>query len=119
MDKYAFIGATVLLTVFGQIVVKARSAVYAPSNTGKLNYIFAMYTDPAVLAALVAALLASLTWALALEKSSLSFAYPFMALNFVLVPFLGAALFGEPLSVVRLTGLALIVAGVLVNGLSH
>lgn len=118
MDKYVFIGATVFLTVFGQLVVKARATVHAPADAGKIGYVIAMYTDPAVLAALAAALLASVTWALALEKSSLSFAYPFMALNFVLVPFLGAAFFGEPLSWMKLTAIALIVAGVIVNGIS-
>jgi hypothetical protein len=83
MEKYLYIGATVVLTVFGQLVVKGRSAVHSPANGfGKLGYIFAVYTDLAVLAAMTAALLASVAWALAIEKTSLAFAYPFVAPEF-------------------------------------
>lgn len=118
MEKYIFIGATVALTVFGQLVIKARATVISPEgNMGKLQYLWAMYTDPAVLSALAAALLASVTWSMALEKAPLSWAYPFMALNFVVVPFIALALFNEPLSAPRLIGLGLIVAGVVINGL--
>jgi multidrug transporter EmrE-like cation transporter len=119
MEKYLYIAATVGLTVFGQLVVKGRSVVHSPAGeSGKLSYILAMYTDPAVLAAMAAALLASVAWALAIEKTSLAFAYPFVALNFVLVPILGAVLFDEPLTAARMLGISLIIAGVVVNGLS-
>jgi multidrug transporter EmrE-like cation transporter len=119
MEKYLYIGATLGLTVFSQLVVKGRAGVHSPANeAGKLGYLVAMYTDPAVLAAMAAALLASVSWALAIEKTPLSFAYPFVALNFVLLPILGAVLFAEPLTAFRVIGISLIFAGVVVNGLS-
>lgn len=118
MAKYAFIAATVVLTVLGQLVIKARAGEISDPAVGRFGYVVAMYTDFYVLSALACALLASVTWALAIEKASLSFAYPFMALNFVLVPVLGMAFFNEQISAGQIVGLSLIVAGVMINGLS-
>ena len=119
VEKYLYIGATVGLTVFGQLVVKGRSVVHSSAGgAGKFGYILSMYTDPAVLAALAAALLASVAWALAIEKTSLAFAYPFVALNFVLVPIFGTILFDEPMTATRIIGISLIIGGVVVSGLS-
>jgi multidrug transporter EmrE-like cation transporter len=50
----------------------------------------------------------------AMTKFELSFAYPFMALNFVLVLFLSLALLGETFSFVKLLGVLLIVLGTIV-----
>jgi drug/metabolite transporter (DMT)-like permease len=118
MEKYFFIAITVALTACGQLLVKGRAIVHAPTVSGKVGYIVAMYTDPAVLAALIAALLASVTWTLALEKAPLSLAYPIMAMNFAVVPTLAAFIFGEPLSAFRVVALGVIVVGVLMIGLS-
>jgi drug/metabolite transporter (DMT)-like permease len=118
MEKYFYIAVTVALTACGQLMVKGRAIVHAPAVSGKIGYIMAMYTDPAVLAALMAALLASVSWTLALEKAPLSVAYPMMAMNFVVVPTLAALIFGEPLSASRVVALCVIVVGVLMIGLS-
>ena len=53
-------------------------------------------------------------WTLGLRRAELSFAYPFIALGFVLVALLSWAVFDESLAPMRLAGLALIVCGVLV-----
>ncbi|HWV91528.1 MAG TPA: EamA family transporter, partial [Burkholderiales bacterium] len=55
---------------------------------------------------------AALCWMLAMTKLDLSHAYPFVSLSFVLVLFLSALLFGEPLSWAKLAGIALVIAGV-------
>lgn len=121
MDKYLFIALTLVLTVYAQLIVKARSFLHAVPHpgAGRLDYLIAMYTDPAVLSGFAAGVIASVTWALALEKAGLGFAYPFMALSFVLVPLGARALFGEAVSPLQLVGLALIVAGVAVNASAY
>lgn len=53
-------------------------------------------------------------WTLGLKRAELSYAYPFIALGFVLVALLSWSVFDEALSPTRLAGLALIVGGVLV-----
>jgi drug/metabolite transporter (DMT)-like permease len=78
-----------------------------------------MYSDPAVLSALGAAVVASACWALALEKAGLGFAYPFMALSFVIVPVSASYIFGEKLNLVQVLGLSLIVVGVAVSVIAY
>lgn len=62
-------------------------------------------------AALHAAALA--LWVVALRQVELSFAYPFIALGFVLVALLSYLFLGESMGAMRIGGMVLIVAGVL------
>jgi drug/metabolite transporter (DMT)-like permease len=121
MEKFFYIACTLALTVYGQLILKARALSHASDKAGggKLQYLFAMYTDVGVLSALGAAVIASVCWALALEKAGLGFAYPFMALSFVIVPLSTRALFNEALSPMQLVGLLLIVAGVALNAFAY
>jgi drug/metabolite transporter (DMT)-like permease len=121
MEKFVYIGCTLSLTVYGQLIVKARSLIHSDvvSNDGKFAYLMTMFTDVGVLSGLAAAVIASVFWTLAIERVGVSFAYPFMALSFVLVPIAASLLFNETLTLLQLAGLSLIVAGVTVNVLAH
>lgn len=108
--------AVLALTVYGQLMMKARALAHAmPVGAGKLQYLVSMFTDIGVISCLAAAVLAAVLWMLALERLEVGFAYPFMALSFVLVPVGSAVLLGEALPPLQLLGLALIVAGVTVS----
>lgn len=116
MEKYAYIGATLLLTAYGQLVVKARSLAIAARGPGhRAEYLVAMFTDIGVISGLAAAVVASACWTLAIQRTSLGVAYPFMALTFFIVPIGSVLLFGERLSMLQIMGLALIVAGVTIS----
>jgi drug/metabolite transporter (DMT)-like permease len=114
MEKYLYIGLTLALTFYGQLIIKARALVHSPAavTARKLDYLWAMYTDIGVLSGLFAGVLASVCWSLAVEKASLGLAYPFMALSFVVVPLSASFLFAEPISARQFVGLFMIVAGV-------
>lgn len=115
---YANIVATVALTVYGQLVFKWRvdNAGELPSGGGdRLDYLVRLLVDPWVISVFATALLASVTWALALTKFELSFAYPFMALSFVLVLGFGTAFLSESLTAAKVVGVLLIVAGLIVG----
>ncbi|WP_255253027.1 EamA family transporter [Brevibacillus laterosporus] len=58
--------------------------------------------------------ISAFVWIAAIEKVQLSYAYPMAALGYVLVALLSMWIFQEPLSGVRLLGLAIIVVGVIV-----
>ena len=76
--------AVVLLTVYGQLVIKARAIAHAAeASSGKLPYLVAMFTDVGVLSGLTAAVAASACWMLAIDRLDVAYAYPFMALCFV------------------------------------
>ncbi|MGG0755253.1 SMR family transporter [Brevibacillus laterosporus] len=58
--------------------------------------------------------ISAFVWIAAIEKVQLSYAYPMAALGYVLVALLSVWIFQEPVSGVRLIGLAIIVIGVIV-----
>jgi len=114
---YLYILATIVLTVYGQLVLKWRVSSFGPlpaDLSGKARFMGTLLMDPLVLSGFAAAFGASLAWMAAMTKFELSHAYPFMSLNFVVVLLLSALLLGEPLSPTRLSGVALIVLGTIV-----
>ncbi|MBI4921072.1 MAG: EamA family transporter [Devosia nanyangense] len=114
---YAYIAATIVLTVYGQVVLKWRVRGYGalPEETiAKFRFLFGLFLDPFVLSGIFAAFLASLAWMAAMTKFELTHAYPFMSLNFVVVLLLSVWLLGEPLTIPKVLGVALIVAGTVV-----
>jgi multidrug transporter EmrE-like cation transporter len=116
--SYVYVAATVLLTVYGQLVVKwqvAAAAARPGEPTERAAFLISMLANPWILSGFAAAFGAALCWMLAMVKLDLSHAYPFVSLSFVFVLFASAGLFGEPLSVAKVVGVALIVAGVAVG----
>ncbi len=110
---YLFITLVLALTVFGQLATKARALIYSANPAmSKMGYLVAMFTDFHVLVALAAAALASALWFLAIERAKLSYAYPFMALTFALVPIGSKLLFDEAISPLQCVGIAFVVLGV-------
>jgi drug/metabolite transporter (DMT)-like permease len=116
MDRFVFIGLTLALTVYGQLIIKSRALqAYSSSNGSKLQYLATMFTDVLVLSGFASAVLAAICWILALERTEIGFAYPFMALSFVFVPLAAAFFFKEPISLGQTVGLFMIVAGVTIS----
>ena len=114
--------AVLALTVYGQLMIKARALAHASEAVGSpdtLHYLLAMFTDFWVLSGFGAAVLAGACWMLAIERLEVGYAYPFMALSFVLVPIGSTLLFGEPLPRIQLLALALIMAGVTLSALTR
>ena len=112
---YLYIGITILLTVYGQLIVKwqVNLAGSPPESDGDMAmFLVRLVLNPWVLSGFAAAFLASVIWMAALTKFQLSYAYPFVALTFVFVVVAGGLLFGEPITVPKIAGLALIVAGI-------
>lgn len=117
--SYFYVALTILFTVYGQLVIKWQAAQAGPlpaDNMAKLFFLIRLALfNPWVFSGLLAAFLASLAWMAAMTRLPLSHAYPFMSLSFVLVVILGGVLFSEPITVHKLVGLGLIVAGVVVG----
>lgn len=118
LTSYAMVLLTVLLTVYGQLVLKWRvlAAGLPPDNPlGKLKFYAALLSNPWILSAFAAAFAAALCWMTAMMKLDINKAYPFMALNFILVGFLAVPLFGESMTWPKIGGLVLVVAGLLLT----
>lgn len=117
IGDYLYILGTITLTVYGQLILKWRVSQVGPlpaEMADKLRFMLSLLLDPAILSGFAAAFLASMTWMAAMTKFELSYAYPFMALNFVVVLILSQCLLGEPLTLQKSVGVALIVLGTVV-----
>ncbi|GAP65644.1 hypothetical protein MBSD_n0934 [Mizugakiibacter sediminis] len=115
---YFLILLTVLLTVYGQIVIKwqVNLAGALPAQFSERTlFLLKLIVNPWILSALAAAFLASIAWMAAMTRFELSKAYPFMALNFVLVGILAVHLFGETVNPAKIVGLVLVIAGLIVS----
>ncbi len=87
-------------------------------NVAPLAILKGIFT-PYVFAGFVCYGLSSLIYLWVLSKLSLSFAYPFVALSFVMVMIASWALLGETLPPLRVAGAALILLGVLTVAASY
>lgn len=114
---YIYIFATILFTVYGQLILKWRISSFGslPADSiGKIKFLLSLLFDPAIFSGFAAAFLASLAWMAAMTKFDLSHAYPFMSLNFVIVLLLSGWILTEPLSPQKALGIILIVVGTVV-----
>lgn len=117
--SYFYVACTVLLTVYGQLVIKWQvlAAGPLPDAAGdKLLFLARLLMNPWIVSALAAALAAAMAWMAAMTRLDLSHAYPFLSTVFVLVPLLSVVLFNEPVTAPKVIGLALVVAGIVVGG---
>lgn len=77
----------------------------------KIKFLFNFLLDPFILSGFFAAFLASFAWMAAMTKFEISYAYPFMSLNFVLVVLISIPLFSETFNLYKLSGVTLIILG--------
>lgn len=116
--SYVYILCTILLTVYGQLIIKWQvlQAGPLPENGGeKIWFLLQLLLNPWVISAFLAALLASVTWMAAMTKLQLSHAYPFMSLAFVLILLFSAWLFHEPITTPKVVGVVLVILGLAVG----
>lgn len=117
---YFFVALTVLLTVFGQLLIKWQVNVAGalPANLhDKALFLVGLVFKPWMVIALCAGFAGTLCWMVALTKLPLSQAYPFTAITFVLVSIGGAWLFSEPLTPARVAGVLLIAVGIILTAI--
>jgi uncharacterized membrane protein len=117
LGSYGYILVTLALTVYGQLVLKWRLSQLDPLPEGlkdKVLYLALLIFDPVIFSVYLAAFGAALAWMAALSRFDLNYAYPFMSLSFVCVLILSSLFLGEPLTLGRTLGVALIVAGTVV-----
>jgi drug/metabolite transporter (DMT)-like permease len=114
---HLYILLCVVLTVYSQLMMRWQVSAGGPlpdDLTGKARFVFVMLLNPWVLSAVAATFLAGVAWMLAMTKFEVSYAYPFMSLNYVLVLAASALLFQEALTGTKLAGTVLVVAGIVV-----
>lgn len=116
---YIYIFATVLCTVYGQLMLKWRVETLQPQfSLHPLKEAGRLLLDIGVVSGFAAAFIASFFWMAAMTRFELSYAYPFMALNFILVFICSYFIFGDSINILRMLGLLCIVLGVCITAYS-
>jgi multidrug transporter EmrE-like cation transporter len=114
---HVYVLITLLLTVYGQLTLKWQVAGVGSlpeAPLAKLLFLLKLLTNPWIFSGMAAAFLASLAWMAAMTRLEMSYAYPFMSLAFVLVTTFSVLFLGESLSLSKVAGTLLVVAGLLV-----
>jgi multidrug transporter EmrE-like cation transporter len=113
--SYIYVFITILLTVYGQIAIKwqvTQAGTFPIETPERVLFLLRLLMNPWVASSFAGALIAGLSWMIAMTKLQLSHAYPFVSLSFGLVLFLSWALFNEPLTWQKVGGIVLIGCGV-------
>jgi multidrug transporter EmrE-like cation transporter len=106
---YIYILITLILTIYGQLILKWRLNFLGHLPDGfqkQFVYIYSALIDPYILS--------SITWIAALTKFHLSYAYPFMSISFIAVLIMSNIFFNEPLTVNKIIGIVMITGGLII-----
>ncbi|MGR6832885.1 hypothetical protein [Aliivibrio wodanis] len=117
IGNYIYIIATIIFTVYSQIIIKWKSEllINLPDNYfDKALSIFFVLINPWIISSIIATLLAGVSWMLVMSKFEISFAYPFISINFLLMLIVGVFIFGEPLTVSKVIGSVIVMFGLIV-----
>ena len=117
LPGHTYILLTLVFTVYGQLVLKwqmSSAGALPQGGLEKLSFLLQQFLNPWIFSGFAAAFVASLAWMAAMTRFPLNYAYPFMSLAFVIVMILGVLFLGEVLSLRKVLGTLLVVAGLIV-----
>ena len=109
------IGVSVAMSVLGKTAIKFgvnRPESGALSLADPLKVVFLVMKSPPILIGFLMYAVGALAWVVVLSRLDLSYAYPFVALNFVLIAIVSRVVFSETIPVLRWLGLVFICVGI-------
>lgn len=83
-------------------------------SEGLVGLVTSILTSPLTLVGILLYGCGALAWIAVLQRMDLSYAYPFLALNFVLIALVSYFILGETVPLSRWIGIGIICAGILV-----
>jgi multidrug transporter EmrE-like cation transporter len=111
----AYVLTGVLLNAVAQLALKSathRLGVLTPEHGGLVDMGMRIVAQPAVWAGLLCYALSVGFWIVALSRTDVSVAYPFLSIGYVIAALVAWQFFGEALSAQRVAAIALICVGV-------
>lgn len=113
--SFALVAVAVVLGTCGQILLKAGTNAIGPfefalANAWPVGVRVAL--EPRIAGGVACYAVSLVLWIMALSRTEVSVAYPMLSLGFALNALLAWWLLGEAVSVQRLAGIAVIIAGV-------
>jgi drug/metabolite transporter (DMT)-like permease len=115
-QRHAYIFLYIVFTVASQLIIRWRigPANAAADPADRVAFVLGLLAMPWVWVAFVCTFLAGVTWMLTLARLDLTYAFPFTGITFLLILLAGALMFGEHVSIGRVAGTLLVVAGLIV-----
>ena len=105
-------------SIVSQLIIKWKMSVFSFDDyetwQDKFALAFSMLLNPYIIISLILTLLAGVTWMIAMTKFEIDYAYPFTLLGLVLVTIFSVVFFGESVNTYKLSGIVLIVLGIVV-----
>lgn len=109
--------ASILVGSCGQVMMK-----HGVGSLGGISFqgsfmaeLLKILTNPFILLGLICCLVGMLLWLTVISKLELSFAYPIVALSYIVILLYGIAVFHEKASLIRIAGIASIMIGVVLT----
>ena len=117
LKEYLLILPVALLVAYSQLMVKWRAAAMPEVTTAEFpRRLVSLLTDPLVITAYAAGLVASFGWLYVVSRLPLVVAFPvFIGLTFTLVIGGGTAFLAEPLTVPKILAIVLIISGIILG----
>jgi multidrug transporter EmrE-like cation transporter len=117
MKSYLLILPVAALVGYSQLIVKWRaSSASVAVPPGFLPRLLAFLSDPILLSAYAAALVASFAWLFVVSRLPLATAFPsYIGVTFLMVLFGSRIFLGEPLGTAKVLSALLILAGILIG----
>lgn len=104
--------------VVSQLIIKWKMSAFSFDDyetwQDKFALAFSMLLNPYIITSLILTLLAGVTWMIAMTKFEISYAYPFTLLGLVLVTIFSVVFFGESVNTYKVSGIVLIILGIVV-----
>jgi drug/metabolite transporter (DMT)-like permease len=115
-----YIAPPILLTSIGEFILKASinaypapTAPYTPMS-GYLSLAAYVFSNPITILALIMVITGGILWLGAMSKFELSFLYPFLSTNLMLIVIGSHFILGEEVNLYRYIGVMLIMAGLVI-----
>lgn len=105
----------VLLNAGAQLLLKAGMGQigHFEFNTASIIPIgLKVMVNPPIIAGLFAYVMSVVVWLLVLSRVQVSYAYPMLSIGYIVNAIAAYYLFGEPMSIMRVTGIFVIISGV-------
>lgn len=123
LRPYLLLLVGISFTVVGEVMLKkgindlGGFNILDPGNL--VNALIRTFTNPFIFFGFVLIFCGALFWLTVLSELPLSVAYPMLAISYVIGTALSVALLGESVNGLRIGGLAIVVLGVILVGLSN
>jgi drug/metabolite transporter (DMT)-like permease len=107
---YGYIAITIITATTSNVIIKwVMDGVTLPESTsGQYAKALVLLLNPWVWLSIGLTLISALSWMLVMNKTSLSFAFPFLSISYVLIFIYGRIFFGELITVHKIVATLLI-----------